>query len=105
MVRIDSVEGKALMMCNSCGREKLVYLNGGNPVQCPECGSRTIRTRITTGERVCIRCGHVWKKTKEVMKMKDKVVKWQIVFGVDYDSMEEAERRCGELMRRPDTIS
>lgn len=28
--------------------------------KCPICGSYSYRTRVTTKERVCTRCAHVW---------------------------------------------
>jgi transcription initiation factor TFIIIB Brf1 subunit/transcription initiation factor TFIIB len=29
--------------------------------KCPVCGSKTFRTRITTGDRICTKYGHVWE--------------------------------------------
>ena len=30
-------------------------------LRCPKCNSRTIQTRIRTGDRVCRRCGYIGK--------------------------------------------
>lgn len=30
-------------------------------IKCPQCGGHKIRTRLKTNERVCERCGFVWK--------------------------------------------
>ena len=31
-----------------------------NELKCPRCGSKTIRTRLTTNDRICTRCGNKW---------------------------------------------
>ena len=42
-------------------RENMEKENEFKKVECPQCGGHKVRTRVKSNERVCERCGYVWK--------------------------------------------